>query len=80
MARTFSSMDSFIRSYFLNTARKAGIAFLAIMISPKSSTGITTTKVIARLPPIRNAITTAKTSISGARTAARIVIMKAIWT
>ena len=71
-------MDSFSLSYFLNTARKAGIAFFAIRSRPQTSTGITTTKVMASLPPIRKAITTEKTSISGARTAARIVIMKAI--
>ena len=73
-------MDSFIRSYFLKTERNAGIAFLAIISKPKTRTGITITNVIARLPPIRKAMITAKTSISGARTARRVTIINAICT
>ena len=41
---------------------------------------MTTTKVIASRPPMRQAITIEKTNISGARTAMRIAIIKAIWT
>ncbi len=50
--RTFSSMDSFIRSYLRNTARKAGMACFAIVSRPTISTGTTTTKVVASLPPM----------------------------
>lgn len=75
--RTFSSMDSFSRSYLRNTERKAGIAFLAIMSSPKTSTGMMITKEVASAPPIMNAMIIEKISISGARTAVRIVIIYA---
>ena len=50
--RTFSSMDSFIRSYLRKTARKAGIACRAMVISPTASTGTTTMKVVASAPPM----------------------------
>ena len=78
--RTFSSTDSLSRSYLRNTARKAGIAFWAISSSPATSTGMTTTKVMASRPPMRQAITIENTNISGARTAMRMAIIKAIWT
>ena len=45
-----------------------------------TSTGTTTTKVRASLPPMRKAMVMAKMNISGARTAMRMSIMKAIWT
>ena len=80
MPRTFSSTDSFIRSYLWKTARKAGIAFLAISTRPRISAGTTTTKVSDSVPPMRQAMTMAKTNISGARTAMRMAIMKAICT
>ena len=80
MPRTFSSMDSFSLSYFLNTLRNAGSAYLPISSRPNTSTGTTTTKVIASLPPIRNAMMIENVSISGARTAMRISIMNAICT
>ena len=80
IARTFSSMDSLSRSYFLNTARNAGMAFFAIRKRPNTSTGITITKVSASLPPMINAIMTANRNISGERTAMRMSIMKVICT
>ena len=80
MPRTFSSTDSFIRSYLWKTARKAGMALRAMSSSPAISTGMTTTKVMASVPPMRQAMMTAKTNISGARTAMRMAIMKAICT
>ena len=40
IARTFSSIDSLRRSYFLNTLRNAGIANFATNIRPKARTGI----------------------------------------
>ena len=73
-------MDSFSRSYFLNTRRKAGIACLPMRNSPTPRTGITTAKVTASSPPIYAAITTEKISISGQRIAVRISIIYAIWT
>ena len=76
MARTFSSMDSFSLSYFLKTARNAGMALRPIMISPKASTGMMTTKLVASMPPMTYAITMEKISISGERTAMRMSIMK----
>ena len=78
--RTFSSMDSLSLSYFLKTARKAGIASLPIITSPTPITGTTITKVVAREPPEINAITIAKANIKGALTAILIAIMKAFWT
>ena len=75
MPRTSSSMDSFMRSYFLNTARKAGIANLPIMIRPKAMTGTTITKVTARVAFILNAMNIAKASIRGALTAVLMTIM-----
>ena len=78
MPRTFSSTDSFIRSYLWKTARKAGIAFLAISSNPAISTGTTTTKVRDRVPPIRQAMMMEKMNISGERTAMRMAIIKAI--
>ena len=80
IARTFSSMDSFMRSYFLKTARNTGIAFLPIMIRPKASTGTITTKLVASAPPMIYAMTTEKMSISGERTAMRISIINDICT
>ena len=79
MPRTFSSMDSFILSYFLNTARKAGSALRPIRIRPKRSTGTMKRKVAASGPPITKPMTMANRNISGALTAIRITIMKAIW-
>ena len=73
-------MDSFSRSYFLNTRRKAGIARLPMKNNPTPSTGMTTAKVAASRPPIYAAITTEKISISGQRIAIRISIIYAIWT
>ena len=70
-------MDSFRRSYFLNTLLNAGIAFLAIIISPNTSTGMMTAKVAESFPPITYAMTTEKMSISGLRTAVRMSIMYA---
>ena len=78
--RTFSSIDSLSLSYFLKTARKAGIASLPIITSPTAITGTTITNVVAREPPEINAITIAKANIRGALTAILIAIMKAFWT
>ena len=51
------------------------MAFLPIIISPKASTGMTTTKVSASLPPMMKAIITANRNISGERMAMRISII-----
>ena len=56
------------------------MACLAMFSRPKTSTGTTTTKVRASLPPMMKAMVMAKRNISGARTATRMIIMKAIWT
>ena len=78
--RTFSSMDSFILSYFLKTARKAGIASFPIMIRPTARIGTTITKVVASEPPRTYAMMIAKANISGALTAILIIIINAFWT
>ena len=75
IARTFSSIDSLRRSYFLKTLRKAGIAFLATIKRPKPSKGITTTNEVASAPPIIYAIIIEKISNIGARTAILIIII-----
>ena len=56
------------------------MAFFAMSRRPATSTGTTTTKVSASLPPMMKAMVMAKRNISGARTATRMIIMKAIWT
>ncbi len=70
-------MDSLSLSYFLNTARNAGMAFFAIQYIPRPSTGMTTTNVTASDPPITNAMIIAKRNISGARIAVRTSIIYA---
>ena len=80
MPLTFSSIDSFRRSYFLKTLRKAGIAFLLIKYSPKARTGTITTNVVASAPPITYAIMIEKMSIRGLRIAVRIIIINDICT
>ena len=80
MPRTFSSIDSFNRSYFLNTLRKAGMAFLPMARRPKARMGITTTKTNANLPPMTNAMTVEKIRSSGLLMAMRINIINAICT
>ena len=75
MAMTFSSTDSFRRSYLRNTLRNAGIALRETIMSPKTSTGTTTTNIIASAPAIVYAIIIANTNISGLRMATRISIM-----
>ena len=80
MARTFSSMDSLSLSYLRKTERKAGMACLAMSSRPPTRTGTTTTKVRASLPPMMKAMMMANRNISGARTAVRMIIMKAICT
>ena len=77
---TFSSMDSLRRSYFLNTARKAGIAFLPMSISPNARKGTTITNIVAREPPIIYDMMIENTSISGHLTAVRMIIMNDICT
>ena len=44
-------------------------------ISPTVRTGMTTTNAVASAPPITYAITTEKISISGQRTAVRMIII-----
>ena len=75
MARTFSSIDSFNRSYFLKTLRNAGIAFFATRNSPTIRSGTTITNVPASAPPMIYAMVIEKTNISGHRIAVRISIM-----
>ena len=53
MARTFSSIDALSLSYLVKTARNAGMAFFPTMKSPKASTGMMTTKLMASAPPMR---------------------------
>mgnify|MGYP002577715808 CR=1 FL=1 len=64
----------------IETARNAGIALRAIISRPNMSTGTTTTKVSASLPPMMKAITMQNMNINGQRIAMRIIIMNDIWT
>ncbi len=68
-------MDSFRLSYFLNTRRKSGIAFFMTTNRIRESGGITATKIQASDPPITNAMTTEKTSMTGQRNAMRTIII-----
>ena len=49
-------------------------------ISPTTRMGISTTKLVARAPPILYAIITEKMKFKGARRAILISIIKPIWT
>ena len=73
--RTFSSMDSFSRSYLRKMRRKVGSAFLPMSSRPQPKTGITTTKVSASFPPMIKAMVVEKISSRGARTATRMSII-----
>ena len=73
--RTFSSTDSFSLSYLRKTRLKAGMALRVMRIRPPIITGSTKTNVAASFPPMMKAMMTAKTSISGERTAVRMTIM-----
>ena len=77
---TFSWMESFSLSYLRNTRRNSGITVRATAYSPSASSGTSAINTNARRPPITNDMVSAKISISGARTAIRIIIMNAICT
>ena len=77
MPFTFSCIDSFRASYFLNTFLNNGIAWLITIKRPNPSTGIVRRKTSARRPPMYKAITKEKMIIRGLRKARRISIMYA---
>ena len=72
---TFSWIELFRASYFLNTLLKSGITLRITRNKPKPSTGTTNRKITAILPPMTKAIIKAKISISGQRMAMRIIII-----
>ena len=72
---TFSWIELFRASYFLNTLLKSGITLRITRNKPKPSTGTTNRKIAAILPPMTKAIIKAKISISGQRMAMRIIII-----
>ncbi len=80
MACTFSCTELFRRSYFLNTALNSGIANFAIRSRPKLSSGMAAANTNASSLPTLMDMMTEKISISGARTAVRMIIIKAICT
>ena len=55
------------------------MALRLIMRSPKTRKGMMTTKEKASVPPLTKAIMIEKIKSKGARTAMRMIIMKAIW-
>ena len=71
-------MDSFMSSYLGKSFWNIGSAFHMMMSSAMTSTGMTAMKIHARFPPITNAMTAAKTIITGHLTAMRTIIIYAI--
>ena len=80
IALTFSCMELLRLSYFLNTDLKSGITFFIIRNNPNIKNGIIPTKIQESFFPTRIEAVTAKISISGLRTAIRMIIIKATCT
>ncbi len=80
MPETFSSTESFRRSYFLKMRLNMGMTFTAMKISRKPRMMDTTTYTTAMEPPVTKAMTMANTSIMGLLMATRMIIMYAICT
>ncbi len=77
---TFSSTESFRRSYFLKMRLKMGMTVREILNTAKPRRTETTTNTAAMGPPVTNAITMENAIMSGARTTRRSSIMYACWT
>ena len=75
MALIFSWIELFRLSYFLNTFLNSGMALRITRTSPVPRKGMVKKKIHAIFPPMMKAIVKAKISISGARTATRIIII-----